>query len=224
MLRCPDRLAVIAALFLCLAAAFGLLPPGPTAVPPPFERQLSGGDANGNNIDDWDDFVAGARAEATDRTVYRDGYYAGGYPPAGVGVCTDVVWRAFAAAGYDLKSMVDSDIAGSPEAYPRVDGRPEPNIDFRRVANLLPFFTRHALSLTLEIVPDDRDNLAQWQGGDIVVFGRPLAHIGIISDRRRPDGVPLLLHNTGPHAREEDALLSWPTPIVGHFRYPAGRD
>lgn len=32
----------------------------------------------------------------------------GGYPPDNIGVCIDVVWRAFANAGYSLKDMVDA--------------------------------------------------------------------------------------------------------------------
>ncbi|MFA5881611.1 MAG: DUF1287 domain-containing protein, partial [Eubacteriales bacterium] len=123
-------------------------------------------------------------------------------------------------AGYNLKEMIDTDIKNNIKAYPRVDGRPEPNIDFRRVPNLDTFFMRHAAVLTAEIVANNPENLKQWQGGDIVVFGAPLWHIGIVSDQRTPDGVPLLIHNGGPYAAENDMLLSWPSPIVHHFRFP----
>ena len=45
--------------------------------------------------------------------------------------------------------------------------------------------------------------------------GRP--HIGIVSDRRSPDGArPLMIHNIGGGAREEDVLFGW--RITGHFR------
>lgn len=191
-----------------------------TAEPVTVPRILVGHDEDGDGNDDLEDFVIGARAEVERRTVYQDGYYAGGYPPDGVGVCTDVIWRAFKEAGYDLKDMVDSDIAANIEAYPRVDGNPEPNIDFRRVPNLTSFFERHADELTLEVVPGDVENLSQWQGGDIVVYGKPFPHIGIVSDRRRADGVPLLIHNGGPVASEADDLLSWPSPMTHHFRFP----
>lgn len=187
------------------------------------ERLLSGFDKDGDGIDDLDDIVQGARAEAKRAPEYKNAYYRGGYPPENEGVCTDVVWRAFKDAGYDLKKMVDDDIAGNIAAYPRVGGKPDPNIDFRRVPNLTTFFERHAGNLTTKISPGDKNNLKLWQGGDIVVFGNPTPHIAIISDKRRSDGVPFIIHNAGPCASENDCLLSWPSPITHHFRYPKSK-
>jgi uncharacterized protein YijF (DUF1287 family) len=166
------------------------------------------------------DFVAGARREVQRRTRYDAGYYAGGYPPEGRGACTDIVAQAFREAGYDLKKMVDEDIRRAPAAYGETGKHPDPNIDFRRVANLTVFFRRHAQELTTMVRPGDRENLTQWQPGDIVVFGPPYEHIGIISDKRRPDGVPYLIHNAAPVAAEGDFLLRWPSQITHHFRYP----
>lgn len=183
-------------------------------------RVLSNHDQDNDGIDDLEDIVLGARAEVERGPVYKSAYYRGGYPPKTEGVCTDVIWRAFKDAGYDLKKMVDRDIAANVKAYPRVGGRPDPHIDFRRVPNLTSFFSRHAQSLPIEIKPGNIENLAMWQGGDIVVFGKPYPHIGIISDKRRPDGVPLLIHNGGPRPDENDYLLSWPSPITHHFRFP----
>ena len=144
----------------------------------------------------------------------RDSYYAGGYPPEDEGVCTDVIWRAFARAGYSLKDLVDADIAENIGEYPRVEGRPDPNIDFRRVKNLRVYFERNATVLT-----NDPGEISQWQPGDIVIFGE--SHIGIISDKRNRDGVPYLIHNAGQLKREEDALQSYhrQTPIAGHYRF-----
>ncbi|BCV25411.1 MAG TPA: DUF1287 domain-containing protein [Firmicutes bacterium] len=177
-------------------------------------------DQDGDGILDLADIVQGARAYVETRPQYKNAYYAGGYPPPGEGVCTDVVWQALQAAGYDLKAMVDKDIRENLRAYPRVAGKPDPNIDFRRVKNLHVFLKRHATALTLEVKPGDAENLKAWQGGDIVVFGPPVDHIAIVSDRRRPDGVPLLLHNAGPYAEEADRLLTWPSPLIGHHRFP----
>ncbi len=181
------------------------------------ERKLSGHDMDRDGLDDLVDIVNGARAEAERKPAYVVKCYRGGYPPLTEGVCTDVIWRAFKDAGYNLKEMVDKDILKNKKAYPRVNGRPEPDIDFRRVPNLVSFFKRHAQILTTEVKPYNVENLVQWQGGDIVVYG---AHIGIVSDKRRDDGVPLLIHNPGPYAVEEDRLLTWPTPIRYHFRFP----
>lgn len=151
---------------------------------------------------------------------YRSEYYAGGYPPVHEGVCTDVIWRAFRDAGYDLKVMVDADIRAHLPAYWRVEGSPDANIDFRRVPNLDVFLKRYAQILTTEIIPGDVENLAQWQPGDIVVWDRPIEHIGIISDRRRKDGVPYVLHNAGPVASEADILQVWRSKLIGHYRFP----
>lgn len=191
-------------------------------LPPPVrvDRVLAGHDEDGDGHDDLEDFVVAARAYVAQEPRYRDGYYQGGYPPPGVGVCTDVVWAGLAGAGYDLKAMVDEDIRRHPEAYPRVGGRSDPNIDFRRVQNLCAFFSRRGTSLTTEVRPGDAVNLRQWQGGDIVAFGGRYEHIAVVSDRRRRDGVPYLLHNAGPWATEGDALTTWSGPIIGHYRFP----
>jgi len=52
-------------------------------------------DKNGNGIPDSIDIVNSARKEAEQKTIYKDAYYVGGYPPDGEGVCTDVIWRGF---------------------------------------------------------------------------------------------------------------------------------
>jgi hypothetical protein len=177
-------------------------------------------DKVGDGLDDLRDIVAGAKEEVIRKPQYRSAYYQGGNPPETEGVCTDVVWRAMRDAGYNLKALVDKDIRENLSQYPRVSFKPDPNIDFRRVPNLLVFFRRHGLELTKEIKPGDVDNLYLWQAGDIVTFDYPHEHIAIISDKRRSDGVPFLLHNSGPTASESDHLLNWPSAVTGHFRFP----
>jgi len=167
-------------------------------------------DQNGNGIDDYTDIMLGARADAEKSPAYRSAYYQGGYPPDNEGVCTDVIWRAFRNAGYNLKDMVDEDIAANTSAYPRVNGSPDPNIDFRRVPNLKVFLERHALSLTL-----DTSKIEEWQPGDIVTYGD--FHIAVVSDRRSKDGKPYIIHNMGQPNREEAALTY--STISGHFRF-----
>lgn len=185
---------------------------------------ISSQDQNNNQIPDALDIVNGARQEVELGTHYDASYYQGGYPPEGKGACTDVIWRAFKAAGYDLKEMVDQDIENAPDAYGNTGENPDPDIDFRRVSNLEVFFQRHGQQLTLELIPGDIENLSCWQAGDIVVFAQPLEHIGIVSERRRRDGVPLLIHNAGPRACESDSLQGWPSRISYHFRFPAGEE
>ena len=186
-------------------------------------RLVTDHDEDNDGIKDLADILEGARKDAANKPVYRDAYYTGGYPPDSEGVCTDVIWRAFKNAGYNLKALVDQDIRKNIKAYPRVRSKPDPNIDFRRVANLVVFFRRHATILTTDLIPDNVANLKVWQGGDIVAFGKPLEHIGIVSDIRRRDGVPYMIHNCSPYTVEADAILSWHqycAKIVGHYRWP----
>jgi uncharacterized protein len=127
-------------------------------------------DNNKNEIPDPIDIVNGARKEVTQKTKYVSNYYNGGYPPEGEGVCTDVIWRGFKEAGIPLKDLIDNDISKNVSLYKRVSGKPDPNIDFRRVPNQDVFFKRYCESLTTELKSGDLENLKQWQPGDIVVF------------------------------------------------------
>lgn len=172
-------------------------------------------DYNNNGIDDYTDILIGAKEEAKRAPKYKSAYYAGGYPPEDEGVCTDVIWRAFKNAGYNLKDMVDEDIKNNIKAYPRVEEVPDTNIDFRRVGNLKTFFERNATTLTTDL-----SKIEEWQPGDIVTFGD--SHIGIISDKRNTKGIPYLIHNGGQPLREEDALEflnQYYEKISGHFRF-----
>ncbi|MDE5413367.1 DUF1287 domain-containing protein [Alkalihalobacterium chitinilyticum] len=175
-------------------------------------------DRNGNGIPDPLDIVHTARKEVEQRTHYKSAYYAGGYPPNDEGVCTDVIWRGLLGADIILKDLMDEDISEHMELYPRVDGKPDPNIDFRRVPNQYVFLERHAESLTTELIPGDMENLKEWQPGDIVLFLEGYHHVGIVSDKRAKDGTPYLIHNNRPFAAEVK-LSSFSTPIAGHYRW-----
>ncbi len=174
----------------------------------------SNADFDDDGIDDYTDIMLGARKDAENHPTYKSAYYSGGYPPDNEGVCTDVVWRAFKNAGYNLKDLIDEDIKNNIQAYPRVEGNPDPNIDFRRVPNLISFFTRNAMVLSTDL-----SQIADWQPGDIVTFEKN--HVGIISDKRNKNGVPYLIHNGGQKNREEDILeiYSLYSEISGHFRW-----
>ena len=163
-------------------------------------------DADGDKIDDWHDIMLGARTYIETNPPYKSRYYEGGYPDDGYGVCTDVIWKGFAAAGYDLKSLVDSHIAENPELYP---DEADPNIDFRRVKNLSIFFEQTAQSLTI-----DTSYPEEWQPGDIVVYEN---HIAICSDKRNKNGLPFIIHHGPLGAREADELES--KDIIGHYRW-----
>lgn len=198
-------------LILCGVAAMGYLF-GPEAwnyVRHGVKTVRSGIDYDHDLIDDSMDMMLGARLYIWTQPVYDDSYVAGGYPEEGRGVCTDVIWKAFRAAGYDFKAMVDEDIARNPSAYPLTGGVPDQNIDFRRVVNLEVFFKRNALSLTT-----DASQIEQWQPGDIVIYK---GHVAMISDRRNAEGVPFIIHHTSRGAFEEDKLTY--QTIIGHYRW-----
>ncbi len=172
----------------------------------------SGVDFDGDGVDDYRDIMLGARQDAKNKPKYKSEYYANAYPPDNIGVCTDVVWRAFKAAGYDLRAMVSKDIANHTRDYPNVE-KPDDKIDFRRVKNLKVFFDKYAQLLTT-----DTEKIEEWQPGDIVIFNNS-THIGIVSDRRNRDGQPYIIHNGGQPNREEDYLKR--ASVVAHYRFDA---
>lgn len=166
--------------------------------------------------------VEAARSQVGVTLRYDPSYqrlpYPGGDVPLDRGVCTDVVIRAYRRLGCDLQALVHQDMAANWTAYPnpwRITG-PDSNIDHRRVPNLATFFRRHGRALATD--PDPK----AYAPGDLVTWrlisGVP--HIGIVSDRRSAAGVPLILHNIGAGAREEDILLAY--AITGHFRFEPG--
>lgn len=171
-------------------------------------------DYNQNGIDDYEDILMGAKLEAENHPRYNGAYFQGGYPPSDIGVCSDVIWRAFRHAGYNIRDMVDADIQRRREAYTEIV-EPDSNIDFRRVRNLRIFFEEYAKKLTTDI-----EEIEEWQPGDIVIFGEN-DHIGIVSDRRNKKGRPYIIHNAGQPNRDEDYIKwSW-LEITGHYRFDA---
>ncbi|MFP5480947.1 MAG: DUF1287 domain-containing protein [Alphaproteobacteria bacterium] len=163
-----------------------------------------------------------AREQVGVTVTYDPAYVAlefpGGDLPRDRGVCTDVVIRALRDGwGIDLQLAVNRDMKAEFAAYPALWGlsRPDRNIDHRRVPNLQVLLARVGAELPLEDAP------TAWLPGDIVTWTLPggLPHIGIVSDRRTADGTPLILHNIGAGAREEDILFAY--PITGHYRLGA---
>ena len=163
--------------------------------------------------------LAAARNQIGVTKGWDGGYTALPFPngdvPRSKGACTDVIVRAYRDAfRLDLQALVNDDMRAAFAAYPHNWGlgRPDPNIDHRRVPNLSTWLRRKRASL-----PIPRD-AAGWQPGDIftsLVENRS-THIGLVSDRAGPAG-PLIIHNIGRGTREEDGLLTW--PITGRFRW-----
>lgn len=196
-----------------LAEYYNLIPKKSyTAADFGIETVTSSVDFDADGVDDYTEILLGARQDAENHPRYDGSYVAGGYPEEDVGVCTDVVWRAFRNRGYSLRLMVDRDIALYPADYPRVSVR-DADIDFRRVVNLRVFFDKYATELTT-----DTTDIARWQGGDIVIF-KDNRHIGIVSDKRTKDGKVYIIHNGGQPVREEDYLKR--DDVLRHYRFDA---
>jgi uncharacterized protein YijF (DUF1287 family) len=181
---------------------------------------LAVGSVFANNLD----LVSAARRQVGVTVIYDGSYrvldYPGGDVPMERGVCTDVIVRALRTArGTDLQKLVHEDMRANFSAYPsrRRWGltRPDANIDHRRVPNLMKYFERAGDGRPVSAAAGD------YLPGDFVAWdlGGGIPHIGIISDRYQ-NGTPLVIHNIGAGAREEDILFRY--SIIGHYRRSTG--
>lgn len=151
---------------------------------------------------------------------YRRIAFPNGDVPDHIGVCTDLVVRAYRSLGIDLQQLVNEDMTANFAAYPNHWGHssPDTNIDHRRVPNLRVFFNRNATVLANSESPDD------YHPGDLVTWMLPgnLPHIGIVVAGRSSDGLrPLVVHNIGAGPSRDDMLFKY--PITGHYQFQGKR-
>ena len=144
--------------------------------------------------------------------------YPGGDVPAGTGVCTDEIIRAYRAVAVDLQKEVHEDMERNFSDYPRkwrwLSSHTDTNIDHRRVPNLMVFFSRKGETLSITERAED------YAPGDLVTWdlGGNVPHIGIVVDQRsRASGRYMIEHNIGQGPKVEDVLFHW--KITGHYRY-----
>jgi uncharacterized protein YijF (DUF1287 family) len=165
--------------------------------------------------------LAAAALELTHQRVQYDAsYFKIPYPngnvPAGKGVCTDVVIRAYRKVGIDLQKEVHEDMAANFSLYPNNWGlkKPDKNIDHRRVPNLMTYFGRKGSTLA------KTQNATDYKPGDVVCWNLEggITHIGIVSAQKTSDGKRYqMVHNIGAGQVLEDCLFSF--TIIGHYRY-----
>lgn len=139
--------------------------------------------------------------------------YPGGDVPADTGVCTDEIVRIYRAVGVDLQKEVHEDVVRNFNLYPHHWlSHPDPNIDHRRVPNLMTFFARKGQTL-----PTGRSE--DYFPGDIVAWnlGGGITHIGLVVDQKTSSGRYMVVHNIGRGPQMEDVLFDW--KIIGHYRY-----
>lgn len=165
--------------------------------------------------------IASGLAQTTIPTLYDSAYrvipYPNGDVPPNLGVCADVIIRAYRALGLDLQQLVHEDMQQHFTLYPKLWGlkRPDSNIDHRRVPNLQVFFRRHGTVLPITRRAGD------YRPGDIVTWNLrakgSLPHIGIVSNRTARNGNPLIIHNIGLGPQLQDMLFAY--AITGYYRY-----
>jgi len=128
------------------------------------------------------------------------------------------VVRALRNAGIDLQAALQRHLRAQPRRYPWIR-RPDPNIDHRRVRNLLVWFQAHTRLLGTTVAPDRRHTLLP---GDIVFLDtlpRPGPdHLGIIADTLGPGGWPQVINNWTDGYRTQALDLLPGVPITHHFR------
>src|SRR4051812_13825761 len=146
--------------------------------------------------------------------AYRKLAYPGGDAPRKVGVCSDVIIRALREQSIDLQKELHEDMERDFAAYPKKWGlkKSDPNIDHRRVLNLMTYFERHGYARPLSAKPE------HFAPGDIVAWdlGQGITHIGLVSNRTSSTGTPLIIHNIGAGTQEEDVLQRF--RVIGHYR------
>lgn len=175
------------------------------------------------NFDSFEQKLSVAAISIIDpNVVYTPAYVSIKYPngdvPAKTGVCTDVVIRSYRKLGIDLQKEVHEDMVKNFSLYPNLKKwgmkTTDTNIDHRRVPNLEVFFARKGERLAIT------DTASDYKTGDLVTWmiNDKLPHIGIITNKKSPDGKRLMIvHNVGSGQVLEDCLFSW--KIVGHFKY-----
>ncbi len=176
--------------------------------------------ADTTTVDSVQVLVDAARVQVGTTVSYDPAYvaidYPGGDVPIERGVCTDVVVRAFRALGIDLQKLVHEDMKKHFCAYPDRWGlsKPDPNIDHRRVPNLMTCFTRRGMSLPVTQEAGD------YLPGDIVSCKIPgdLDHIMLVSDTTaEATGRRMVVHNIGAGAQLADVLFEF--TLTGHYRW-----
>ncbi|MBI1261228.1 MAG: DUF1287 domain-containing protein [Rhizobiales bacterium] len=166
--------------------------------------------------------LAAAASQIGRTQIYDPAYQAISYPggdiPLERGVCSDVVIRAYRQGlNCDLQKLVHEDMSVAFDQYPNLPkwglSKPDPNIDHRRVLNLMVFFRRQGAALPVT------HHYADYRPGDLVTQTLPgdMPHISIVADHGGFGGAPRIVHNCGKGT--QFSTLAFSLPITGHYRY-----
>lgn len=157
-----------------------------------------------------------AKWQSTQQVTYNGSYRTIGYPngdvPANIGVCTDVVIRAYRSAGFDLQELIHKDILVNKEEYDKrkyYGKKVDSNIDHRRTFNLRTFFTRQGAKQPIN---------GNYLPGDIVFWDIAAGHVGIVTDIKVPGtNRYYVVHNICCGPQVEDFLNK--AKIIDHYRW-----
>jgi uncharacterized protein len=164
--------------------------------------------------------VLNAAINQTNKKVTYDGrYFVIAYPngdiPDSLGVCTDVIIRAYRTVGFDLQKLIHEDMGRVFSIYNkrRHSDRIDANIDHRRVPNMETYFTRFGKKLAIS------DSAKDYHPGDIVFWDVAAGHVGIVVNVKSKADTNrfMVVHNIGSGPRMEDYLFG--SKILGHYRY-----
>lgn len=165
------------------------------------------------------ELILAARNQTLKKVKYDGSYYKIPYPngdvPDSIGVCTDVVIRAYRSVGYDLQKLIHEDMRKNFEVYKkrRYSAGLDPSIDHRRTPNMETFFTRKGHKLVVS------DKATDYAPGDIVFWDVAAGHVGMVVNVKSGTDSSrfMVIHNIGAGPRMEDFLFR--AKITGHYRY-----
>ena len=151
------------------------------------------------------------------KVVYNGKYVSLKYPngdvPDNIGVCTDVVIRAYRNAFHiDFQKLIYEDKKSNPSSYPKLweVHTPDYNIDHRRTQNMECFLTRKGAKLPIS------NKASDYKPGDLIFWDIAAGHVGIVVNKY-VNGRPMVVHNIGRGPKLEDYLFA--SKITGHYRW-----
>jgi uncharacterized protein len=159
-----------------------------------------------------------AKWQSTQDVTYDGGYrridYPNGDVPANIGVCTDVIIRAYRAIDIDLQKLIHEDMVSHKASYDkrRKTKNLDKSIDHRRVPNMRTFFERKGAKLSISKKGSD------YAPGDLVFWDVAAGHTGIVVDVKVAGTHRYkVVHNIGGGPQLEDFLFG--AKIVDHYRW-----
>ena len=189
---------------------------------PSFRHKI---DQDKDGVFDLLDIHIGALKTSLNAADYQEGYERLAYPLGDVsreiGVCTDVVVRAYRNAGWDLQQLLYEDMKKAPKAYGLSGKKPNRHIDHRRVRRLIVYFKRHFKSLPIEFSSSQTGDEA-WLPGDLIFMdtfgkGRP-THVALVAGELGSDGEPLLINNWTYGYKTSPMSLRYSAKYMYRFR------